>query len=247
MHKLPIRILLSLAVMLGMLVPFFVTAKLGPRRTNLALVRWAFHAGCVLWGIKVKTEGRISGKLPLLVVSNHFSYTDVFALASVMKVRFTPKSDVAAWPVIGFFCTITGCLFIDRRAHQTMKNKTMLENALRDGGAISLFPEGTTGDGAAMLPFKSSFFSIAWDHGVPVQPVSIVYTKLNGEPVTPANKHIVGWYGKAEFFPHLVTLLQQKSIDVTLVFHEPVESKKFTSRKELAQFCQGVVANSLSA
>lgn len=242
MIRLSIRALLSLIVLLIMLLPFFITAKTRARKANLALVRWAFFIGCILWGIRVSITGSMVRKRPLLVVSNHFSYTDVFALGSVMDVRFTPKSDVAAWPVIGLFCKITGCLFIDRRPHQTMKNKTLLENALKEGDVISLFAEGTTNDGTQVLPFKSSYFSITSDHGVTVQPVSVVYKKLNGKPINTENKHMIGWYGDTEFFPHLGKLLQQRSVEVTLVFHEPVESNAFASRKELARHCQEVIA-----
>ncbi len=244
MHRLVIRTLVSLFVLLVMLIPFFVTAKTGAARANAVLVRLSFWLGCIIWGIRVKQEGRLSGKRPLLMVSNHFSYIDVFALGSATEARFTPKSEIAGWPMIGLFCKITGCIFIDRRRAVTMHNKKKLAGAIKDNCIISLFPEGTTNEGTALLPFKSSFFSIAEEYDLTVQPVSLVYKKLNGEPITAETRHIVGWYGNAEFFPHLVTFLQQKSVDVTVIFHKTVNGKDFSSRKELASYCRDVIGSS---
>jgi 1-acyl-sn-glycerol-3-phosphate acyltransferase len=239
------RILISIIILLGMLVPLCITSRLSPR-ANSACVRLAFYLGAALWGIRVRQVGRTSPALPLLVVSNHFSYLDVFALGSCMNLRFTPKSEVASWPVIGFFCKITGCVFIDRRASRTLHNKNNLEAAAEEGGVISLFPESTTHDGSGLLPFKSSFFSIAHQHNLTVQPVGIVYTRLNGAPMTPDVRPVVGWYGDAEFFPHLLNFLRQRSVDVTLVFHTPVQGKDFASRKELAKYCEEVIGKDLS-
>ena len=244
MLRLSLRVLISIIILMGMLVPFYITAKLSAH-ANSACVRVAFFLGRMLWGIRVKKAGAVSHASPLLIVSNHFSYLDVFALGSSMDVRFTPKSEIASWPVIGFFCKITGCIFIDRRPSRTLQNKTSLDKAAEEGCVISLFPEGTTNDGSKLLPFKSSFFGITGQHKMTVQPVSILYTGLNGKSLTPDNRHIVGWYGDAEFFPHLLTFLRQRSVDVTLVFHKAVQAESFASRKDLAKYCEEVIGRSI--
>lgn len=241
MIRLIIRVVFTVAVLLLMLLPFYITFCIKAYRINSVFVRLAFRVGVAIWGIRVTTQGRISRKSNLLIISNHFSYLDIFALGSVMNVRFTPKSEIALWPVIGFFCKVTGCVFIDRRLHKTMYNKNVLHNAINAGTAISLFPEGTTSDGTGLLPFKSSFFSIAENYDVTVQPVSIVYEKLNGKAVTYENRHMIGWYGDMDFFPHLMVFLQQRSVDITLVFHDAVNCSSFTSRKELARYCESVI------
>ncbi len=244
MFRLFARALISLFILMGMLLPLTITRKLSAH-ANSTCVRLAFYLGCVVWGIRVKRTGAVSKAAPLLVISNHFSYLDVFALGSSMPVRFTPKSEVASWPVIGFFCKITGCIFIDRRPTHTLQNKNHLDEAVKEGSVISLFPEGTTNDGTGLLPFKSSFFSIAQQHNLTVQPVSILYTKLNGEPLISDNRHKVGWYGDMEFFPHLITFLRQRSVDVTLVFHDAVQGTEFASRKALAKYCEEVIGQNL--
>src|SRR6266700_1026077 len=127
MIRLLIRIFFIITALLLLLIPLYLTWRLGAYRLNGKLVKAGFRLGCIIVGIKVKTEGSISKKRPLLLVSNHFSYLDVFVLGSLTGLRFTPKSDVATWPVIGFFCKITGCIFIDRRPSQTKNNKDKLD------------------------------------------------------------------------------------------------------------------------
>lgn len=229
-----------------MFLPLLITWAGRMRAANAACVRFAFYLGTVIWGIRVKTVGTASKKLPLLLVSNHFSYLDVFVLGSTLEVRFTPKKEIASWPVIGFFCRITGCVFIDRRRSATLNNKKFLDTMVKEKSLISLFPEGTTNEGTGLLPFKSSFFSIADNADVTVQPVSILYTALNGKPITASNRHKVGWYGEALFFPHLVVFLQQRNVDVTLVFHKAVKGKDFSSRKELAGYCRDIIEQDLA-
>ena len=77
--------------------------------------------------------------------------------------------------------------------------------------------------------------------GIPVQPASIFYTKLNGRAVTQADYPSIGWYGEALFFPHLMHFLKQESLEATLVFHAPVTPSQFASRKELALYCRGII------
>lgn len=245
MIRLVIRIILLLIVLLLLVIPFYITSALRLRSANRNLTRMGFRIGCILLGIHVKTNGTISDQAPLLVVSNHFTYLDVFVLGSALKLRFTPKIEIASWPLIGFFCKINGCIFIDRRPSLTGHNKGKLEAAMKMHEIIGLFPEGTTNEGTAMLPFKSSFFSIAENRDLPVQPVSIIYTHLNGAPVTLQNRHIIGWYGDMEFIPHAIVLLKQRSVHATLVFHSPVNGKDFSSRKELANYCQNRISSSL--
>src|SRR5262249_4766124 len=157
---------------------------------------------------------------------------DLFVLGSRVPAAFTPKSEIRSWPIIGLMCIASGSLFIDRRASQTLENKQRLKEALDAGDIISIFPEGTTNDGTVLLPFRSSLFSLAQETAIAVQPISVVYTGLNGRPLDAASRPAIGWYGDMYFFPHLFQFLRQKSVDVDLVFHAPIEPGAFASRKE---------------
>ena len=228
-------ILLCIFVTLALMV---AGGMFGAKRFNRKVMCASFAVGAVLIGLRIHTQGKLADARPLLLVSNHFSYIDLFAIGSTIPAAFTPKSEIAGWPIIGTLSKMAGCVFIDRRPSKTMEAKTVLEQSRATGEIICLFPEGTTNEGRKLLPFKSSFFSIAEKAEVAVQPLSIVYTQLNNKPLDTAGLPIVGWYGDALLFPHLVQFLRQKNADVTLVFHAPVMGSAFPSRKELAAYCQ---------
>ncbi len=244
--RLLLRSILTIFWGLIILFPLFVTSQLRLARLNSGIMQFSFFIGCLIWGVRVTCRGAPAKDLPLLMVSNHFSYLDVFALGSTVPAHFTPKREVANWPFIGLLCRTGGCIFIDRRPSRTLHNKSELEYALRKNYIISLFPEGTTSDGSGLLPFKSSFFSIAEENDLMVQPVSVLYTHLNGKPVDAAALPIIGWYGDSDFFPHATTFLMQKNVDVTLIFHTAFNGGEFESRKELAAHCREIIAAPLA-
>ena len=64
-----------------------------------------------------------------------------------------------------------------------------MRDLLAGGDNLILFPEGTSSDGSRVLPFRSSFFSIAEGDARPIiQPVSVVYDRLGGLPAGRANR-----------------------------------------------------------
>lgn len=239
--RLPLIVLCVLTTLLLMSLCSLFQAP----RANRKIMCLAFNAGALVLGLRISTQGHLAKERPLLLVSNHFSYLDLFAIGSVVPAAFTPKSEIAGWPIIGKLCKMAGCLFIDRRPTQTLHNKKALEEAKASGDVISLFPEGTTNDGTLVLPFKSSFFSLAERKEVSVQPLTVVYTELNGRTLNTDALPIIGWYGDAYFFPHLVELMKQKHAAVRLVFHRPVSGSHFASRKELALYCHQKITASL--
>lgn len=198
-------------------------------------------------GVRFLVKGAPSLSRPLLLVSNHTSYLDVLLLGAVLPVRFTPKSDIAKWPVVGAICRMIGCVFIDRKATRTTDNQEKLVEALEQGACVSLFPEGTTNDGKRVLPFRSSYFSLAertfTGRALAVQPAVIRYTRINGMPVGHADKPLIAWYGDMDLVPHAAALLKLGVIDAEIEFLPQVEEGTFENRKALAAHCQRVIAD----
>ena len=52
-------------------------------------------------GIRIHQHGAMTEKRPLLIASNHISWTDIEVLASLFDISFIAKSDIDGWPVIG--------------------------------------------------------------------------------------------------------------------------------------------------
>ena len=122
---------------------------------------------------------------------------------------------------------------------------------LEAGENLILFPEGTSSDGNAVLPFKSALFSVAQvePHGQPllVQPVSLAYTLLDGMPIGRALRPYFAWYGDMMLAPHFWEVAGLGRATVDVVFHPPVSIQEYGSRKALADHCQAVVARGVSA
>src|SRR3546814_11127808 len=104
------------------------------------------------------------------------------------------------------------------------------------GDDLILFPEGTSGDGNAVLSFKSALFSAAarcpQGHPVTVQPVSIAYTRLDGLPLGRYLRPFFAWYGDMELGSHLWHAISLGRVTVVVEFHEPVTLEQFGRSEE---------------
>jgi 1-acyl-sn-glycerol-3-phosphate acyltransferase len=201
---------------------------------------------CRVGGISVDVHGVVDRRRPVLYVCNHMSYLDIVVIGSVVSANFVSKADVVDWPVIGLMARLNDTILIDRQVRDMRAQCAMLRRHLENGHSVILFPEGTSGDGNGMLPFRSSLFdAAAADHdGAPVrvQPVSLVYTRLNGCPVTRWQRPYFAWYGDMPLAGHLWRCLGLGRTRVDLVFHESVCLIDFPSRKALSAYCERQVA-----
>lgn len=111
-----------------------------------------------------------------MLVSNHVSWLDVYAINAWHSPRFVAKSEIRSWPVIGWLCAQTGVLFVERArkrdAHRIMH---AIADALRGGESICVFPEGTTSNGMQLLPFHANLFQAPVTAAAPIRPVALRY------------------------------------------------------------------------
>ncbi len=200
--------------------------------------------------VHVSVIGEIPIERPVLLVSNHISYLDVPIIASVIDARFTPKSEIATWPFIGYCCRLFDSVFITRNAKSIEQGKQALIQAFREGTAISLFPEATTGDGVHMLPFKPAFFDVAVVEGdnipVIIQPLAIRYTKISGLPIDKGQWPSVAWYGDMALLPHLINFLGIGRVDVELHMLPAIIPQAGQDRKQLAKAAESAIEQVLT-
>lgn len=127
-------------------------------------------------GVEIEPVGAPVDEPGTLFVANHISFTDVLALALLLDVRFVAKADVRRWPLIGAWAERLGTLFVERGARgQAGAQVSAIGEVLRGGGRVLLFPEGTTSDGLAVLPFRSALLEAA-AVARRVQPVALTYS-----------------------------------------------------------------------
>lgn len=206
-------------------------------------------------GMRVHVKGTLSNQRPLLVASNHISWTDIMVLGSMVDVKFIARADMEGWPLIGMLSKLQRTVFIEReRKRSSGDQASEIANRMAKGDAMVLFAEGSTGDGNLLLPFKSTLFgaaSMALSEGavdqVFIQPVAIVYTRLHGVPLGRRHRPIAAWIGDEDLMPHLKVLLAEGALDVEVHFGEPVPFSKGSNRKETSKLMENQVRAMMQA
>ena len=158
--------------------------RLGAAARMGCVQRWSQRVLCALDIALVVTGEPANGAR--LVVANHVSWLDILALDAVGPARFVSKAEVRDWPLLGRLVTAGATLYLTRErrrdAHRVLHD---MAAALAAGDVLAVFPEGTTSDGSALLPFHANLLQAAVAAGVPVQPVALRYFDTRHE-VTPA-------------------------------------------------------------
>jgi 1-acyl-sn-glycerol-3-phosphate acyltransferase len=215
---------------------------IGEERRRRIIKHWS---GGVLdiFGLKLELEGTPPGStsgLPLMLVGNHVSWVDIYAYLSVTEVKFVAKSEVKSWPLIGWFATNLGTIFVERdRPRDAVRVSDEVRGALGTGHKVCVFPEGTTTDGSVVLPFSSVLISAAVDQGVAVQPVAIAYRRPDGDICTRA-----AFTGDDTLVASLWQLAGGGRSVVKLTFLEPIKSGVM-DRRFLARQAEDAIRASL--
>jgi 1-acyl-sn-glycerol-3-phosphate acyltransferase len=199
-----------------------------------------FYAGACC-GLRVRVEGApLKGKV--LVAANHISWLDILALGGAAPVHFVARGDMRGWALVGWAAGLNDTIFVSRETRSSVRGQAdALREALADGRAIALFPEGTTEGGAELLPFRASLFASLFPPlaGVAVQPLAIDYGSAAGD---------ILWLGDESFGANARRILSRRgTLPVTLRFLAPLDPAAAGDRKALAARSQEAVAGALSA
>ncbi len=204
-------------------------------------------------GVQVRVHGARSAVRPTLYVSNHVSWLDIPIIGAALPASFIAKREVGDWGPFGSLARLHRTLFVDReRRGQVHAQNNEIAERLAAGDNLVLFAEGTSTDGSIVLPFKSALLAVAEPSvcgrdELTIQPVTIAYRTLNGLPLGRATRPLIGWYGDMALEPHFLTLLGLGRIGVDLIFHAPINSRDFASRKTIAAHCHETVRRGLMA
>jgi 1-acyl-sn-glycerol-3-phosphate acyltransferase len=148
---------------------------------------------------------------PFLLVSNHLSYVDILAFASIADCIFVAKSDLSSWPVVGSLCRVGDVVFVDRTLRRDVgRVNGLIDEAIRNGEGVMVFPEGTSTGGQTVLPFMSSLLDGAARDRIPVHTASILYRTTTPDM---AASDSVCWWGDMTFTDHFFALLGMRTFD----------------------------------
>lgn len=219
-----------------------------PGRAKITFARQFWAVFTRLLGMHVRVVGNMArphdGRA-VIYVSNHSSWVDIAVLGGRLEGCFVAKEDVASWPVIRTIAKLGRTIFVSRLRASTARERDDMQARLKAGDGIILFPEGTTSDGARVLPFRTPFFSVASHDPAPIiQPVSIVYDRLGGLPLGRVSRTAFSWYGDMDIAGHYAGFGQLLGMRVSVVLHQPIDPRDFADRKILAQEIWRIVADS---
>ncbi|MCC6716611.1 MAG: 1-acyl-sn-glycerol-3-phosphate acyltransferase [Acetobacteraceae bacterium] len=220
-------------------------ALLLPGNGKTVLPRLYWSGLCTILRLRIRITGAIAHPTPdgrpVVYVSNHSSWLDILVLGARLDACFSAKEEVAKWPLIGTIARLGRTVYVRRKRNSTARERDEMRARLAAGDNLVLFPEGTTSDGARVLPFRSAFLSIAeipaTSDGKPpiVQPISLVYDRLAGLPTGRVTRPILAWYGDMEIASHYWQLARHGGLRATLLMHPPIDPCDFPDRKALAQ------------
>ena len=228
-----VRRLASVLIFTVLCIPIQAVLIQLPGEAKNAFARFYHRSLCWLIGLKLRIIGTPTPEGRTLYVSNHTSWLDVLVLGATLNARFVSKAEVGEWPLIGWVAKLGRSVFVSRNRGRTGSEAQELRTRLEAGDSLILFPEGTTSDGARVLPFRSSFFSVA-GAAARIQPVTVVYDRLGGLPVGRRDRPLFAWYGDMETGSHAWRLLRRTGTRVTMVLHTEFPPETMPDRKALA-------------
>jgi fatty-acyl-CoA synthase len=112
--------------------------------------------------------------------ANHTSYFDVLPLMLGLGVpyHFVAKLEVRHMPFIGTFLRQMGHVWFDRAdGDARLRQSEQVQQLLREGESVFIFPEGTFTREDGIRPFQLGAFKAAVEVGVPIIPVSLAGTR----------------------------------------------------------------------
>lgn len=240
----PLRLtLVGLHLLSGMFQVALIYPHVGQQKRQFMKQLWSRQ---LLWILGVRLSAQaLAGdpnRLDGLLACNHISFVDIFVINAVAPTSFVAKSEVAAWPAIGWLCAHTDTLFIERAsrgaAHRTHRR---LVERLGSGQSVAIFPEGTSSRGDSVLAFHSALFQSAIDAGVPVRCLALSYHGPDGSPsLAPA------YIDDISLWQCLWTIARCGGLHVRLRELPAIETGT-TDRRQLAHQAHRLIARGLAA
>lgn len=180
-------------------------------------------------GARVTIEGTPL-RHDVFFIANHLSWIDILALGGATGTAFISHDGVAGWPVVGWLARQNNTIFIARANRREVGAQVeTLRTALAGHQPVALFPEGTTGDGTALLPFKPALLAglMPPPRDLDIQPVWIDYGPAAAD---------IAWHGNEPVGANAARVLARKgSIPLTLHFLDPFDPEAFEDRKIIAE------------
>lgn len=223
--RLASRLILMLALLL-VCVPLFFAWR--PFTRHNPWPRRFLGGICRIAGVRLRIEGARVHRGAFLL-ANHVSWIDIPAIAAVTGSAFVGHDGLASMPFVRWLCRLNDTVFVARHDRASVHEQVrQVREAIRDTGALTVFPEGTTSDGTSLLPFKSSLLSALepLPEGIAVQPVLLDY----GPEVA-----ALAWVGDEHGLDNFLRIIaRRRPVALTVRFLPVLAGDQLASRKTIA-------------
>jgi 1-acyl-sn-glycerol-3-phosphate acyltransferase len=236
--------LLLMLAAAGILIELVVFPLISATRRRAIISRWsrALISAC---GLRIRAHQASGLALDQLapgrmLVANHISWLDIFAINSLATCAFVAKAELRRWPVAGWLAALAGTVFIERaRRHAVHQVIDQLRGRIREGFPVAVFPEATTSDGVSLLPFYGNLLEAAIAEQAQVIPVALRYLDAEGRPAVQT-----AYVGDTTFLESLWSVLgaQGLVVDVQVL---PAVASSGRNRHELARELRGLISAGL--
>lgn len=164
----------------------------------------------------VELKGEIP-KFPALYIINHRNLIDPVIISYLIDMHFIAKAEVESYPVLGKGAALTGVIYVKRDVKDSRKAaRETLNETLRNGLNVGVYPEGTTGTEEFTIHFHKGSFDEAASLNVPVVSIASEYRNKSDLWIQPSLlKQFLIQFGK-------------KKTEVKVEIHPPLQSNNGT-------------------
>ena len=206
-------------------------------RDRMARADW-LHRFCATalrgLGVRLTVEGVFPPRGA--VISNHLSYLDIIVFAAIHPCVFCSKAEIEDWPLLGWMTTMSGTVYVDRgRGGSAIAAKQGMQAAADAGLPVVFFPEGTTTNGRAMLPFHSGLLAQAMAVDEPISAAFLSYRlEADNGPRVSVEDDVCFW-GDTPMLPHIFRFLGLRGVHATVRFAAgPIQFSQAKLHRKLA-------------
>ena len=197
--------------------------------------QWFLGAAGWVLGARVRFSG-VPIRRHTLLIANHTSWLDILILCGATDCAFVSKDELGH-PFVHWLADQNATVYVKRTHVGGAKDQAIaIAKALEGDKPVALFPEGTTGPGTLLLPFRSTLLEAAnfAAKDVEIRPIAVDYGAAAAE---------VGWFHEPGKNNVVRMLARPGTLPVTVHVLPPLD--RSGDRKQLAVAAREAIAGTL--
>ncbi len=203
-------VLLVIALLVGLMLHGAWRLVRAPSPWPRRFLGWSAR----IMGARIRVAGTPLTR-DVVILANHQSWFDILLLSGSTGAAFVAAAELRGAPLVGWLASLNHTIFVARGSRMGVGEQVATIRGALGPRPIAIFPEGTTADGATLLPFKPALLAVLEPPppNVMVQPVRIDYGAATPD---------LAWVGAVSGADHARGVLGRRGrFTATLTFCEP--------------------------